>query len=79
MGGDDRRRWQSRNSEPLAQQSFWLLGAGEGWEEALDRNLIPRGLGPVPSHPPHLQACGRLGVELKSNPSEGGDEGMGHL
>lgn len=45
----------------------------------MDRNLNPRRLGPVPFHPPHLQACGRLGVDLKSNPSEGGDEGMGHL
>lgn len=45
----------------------------------LRENSVSTGLGPVPPPPPYLQACGRLGVDLKSNPFEGGEERMGHL
>lgn len=76
-------RWHSCNSEPLAQQgSGFCWGDGAGWEEGWEGNLLLRGLGLIPFTPtPTSRLVGtvRLGVDLKSSPFQGGDEGMGHL
>lgn len=78
--GDDRAVAQLR-SEPHAQRgpgSCWgdgAVGAELGGEAASERTWTYS----LPHTPTSgLVGTGRLGVDLKSNPFLGGDEGMGH-